>query len=94
MTHYIQFTSEDGSAILVEAAEEETYQPGVVQAGTGMGQNGHAVSLADSGDGIGRMRERGPLRAQGVHQLFKIVARPGTIAVICQPSEHRRKLNI
>lgn len=35
MTHYIQFTTADGSTILVEAAEEETYQPGVVKAGLG-----------------------------------------------------------
>ncbi len=33
MTRYIQFTTADGSTILVEAAEEETYQPGVVKAG-------------------------------------------------------------
>jgi hypothetical protein len=33
MPHYIQFTTEDGGTILVEAAEEETYQPGVVKAG-------------------------------------------------------------
>jgi hypothetical protein len=33
VTHYIQFTTEDGSTILVEAAEEEAYQPGVVKAG-------------------------------------------------------------
>jgi hypothetical protein len=33
MSHYIQFTTEDGGTILVEAAEEETYQPGVVKAG-------------------------------------------------------------
>ncbi|MDY7079747.1 MAG: CU044_2847 family protein [Chloroflexota bacterium] len=33
MAHYIQFTTKDGSTILVEAAEEETYQPGVVKAG-------------------------------------------------------------
>jgi hypothetical protein len=33
MTHYIEFKTEDGGTILVEAAEEETYQPGVVKAG-------------------------------------------------------------
>ena len=33
MTHYIEFTTEDGGTILVEAAEEETYQPGVIKAG-------------------------------------------------------------
>jgi hypothetical protein len=33
MAHYIQFTTEDGSTILVETAEEETYQPGVAKAG-------------------------------------------------------------
>jgi hypothetical protein len=33
MAQYIQFTAEDGATILVEVAEEETYQPGVVKAG-------------------------------------------------------------
>lgn len=33
MTNYIQFATEDGSTILVEAAEDEAYQPGVVKAG-------------------------------------------------------------
>jgi hypothetical protein len=33
MTDYIQFTTEDGATILVEAAEEETIEPGVVKAG-------------------------------------------------------------
>lgn len=33
MTDYIQFTTEDGATIMVEAAEEETVQPGVVKAG-------------------------------------------------------------
>ncbi len=33
MTDYIQFTTEDGTTILVEAAAEETFQPGVVKAG-------------------------------------------------------------
>jgi hypothetical protein len=33
MTDYIQFTTEDGATILVEAAEKETIQPGVVKAG-------------------------------------------------------------
>jgi hypothetical protein len=35
VTHYIQFTTADGSTILVEVTEEETYQPGVVKAGLG-----------------------------------------------------------
>lgn len=33
MTSYIEFKTEDGAIILVEATEEETYQPGVVKAG-------------------------------------------------------------
>jgi len=33
MTGYIQFTTEDGATILVETAEKETIQPGVVKAG-------------------------------------------------------------
>ena len=33
MTDYIQFTTEDGGTILVETAEKETVQPGVVKAG-------------------------------------------------------------
>jgi hypothetical protein len=33
MADYIQFTTEDGATILVEAAEKETVQPGVVKAG-------------------------------------------------------------
>lgn len=33
MIHYIQFTAEDGSAILVEVEEAETYESGVVKAG-------------------------------------------------------------
>jgi hypothetical protein len=33
MPHYVEFTTEDGATILVETAEEETYQPGVVKAG-------------------------------------------------------------
>jgi len=33
VTSYIQFTTEDGSTILVEATAEETIQPGVVKAG-------------------------------------------------------------
>jgi len=33
MTEYIQFTTEDGATILVEAARGETVQPGVVKAG-------------------------------------------------------------
>lgn len=33
MTDYIQFTTEDGATISVEAAEEETVEPGVVKAG-------------------------------------------------------------
>jgi len=35
MANYIQFTTVDGSTILVEVTEEETYQPGVVKAGLG-----------------------------------------------------------
>jgi len=35
MIHYIQFTTGDGSTILVEAAEEETYQSGMTKAGLG-----------------------------------------------------------
>ena len=33
MTDYIQFTTKDGATILVETAEKETIQPGVVKAG-------------------------------------------------------------
>jgi hypothetical protein len=33
VTDYIQFTTEDGATILVEAAKEETVQPGIVKAG-------------------------------------------------------------
>jgi hypothetical protein len=35
MAQYIQFVTADGSTILVEVTEEETYQPGVVKAGLG-----------------------------------------------------------
>ena len=35
MAQYIQFFTADGGTILVEAAEEETYQPGMVKAGLG-----------------------------------------------------------
>lgn len=33
MMNYIQFTTEEGATILVEAAEEETVEPGVIKAG-------------------------------------------------------------
>jgi len=33
MTEYIQFATEDGATILVEATQEETVHPGVVKAG-------------------------------------------------------------
>jgi hypothetical protein len=35
MAEYIQFSTEDGATILVETAETETYQAGVVKSGLG-----------------------------------------------------------
>ena len=49
MTHYIQFTTTDGSTTLVEAAEDETYQPGVVKAGLKEKAQEAVHSLSPSG---------------------------------------------
>jgi hypothetical protein len=47
-----------------EGAQRLPSHAHMAQAHAGMGQDWFAASLADSGDHLGRMRERGPFRGQ------------------------------